>query len=218
MLRDEVDDAFLDVRPDRRPLLLAGRRSGQVARGLAELGHVGHRDDDLEVPPLGRRRLDHVDGLTTGEEARDLLDRADRGGQPDPLSGLGEEGVEPLEGEREVGSPFGARDRMHLVEDDGLHAGERFAGGGRQEKEQRLGGRDEDVGGCTGERAALVGGRVARAHGDGDVGLGEPEPGGRVADADERASEVALDVDGERLHRRHVEDPAPFPRLCGHGL
>ncbi len=76
VLGDEVDDALLDVRPDARPLLLPGRGAGEVAGGLAELGHVGDRDDDLEVPLLGRRRLHD-------------LDRADRrrGSGPPPRPG-----------------------------------------------------------------------------------------------------------------------------------
>ena len=208
VLGDEVDDALLDVRPDRGALLLAGGRPAEVAGGLPELGHVGHRDDDLEVPLLGRRRLHDVDGAAAGEVAGDLLDRPDGGGQPDALRGPLEVGVEPLEGEGQVGAALGAGQRVHLVDDDRLDAGERLAGGRGEDEEQRLGRGDEDVGGGAREGAALVGRGVARAHRDGDVGLGQPEAGGGVPDADERAAQVALDVDGERLHRRDVEHPA----------
>ena len=75
--------------PDAAPRQVAGR--------LPELGQVGHGDDDLEVPLLGRRRLDDLDRPAAGEVAGDLLDRAHGGGQPDPLRRLGQEGVEPLE-------------------------------------------------------------------------------------------------------------------------
>lgn len=44
------------------------------------------------------------------------------------------------------------------------------------------------------------------------------EPRRGVADADERGAEVALDVDGERLHRRDVEDAAPLEPLLGDRL
>ena len=164
VLGDEVDDALLDVRPDRGALLLAGRRPAQVAGGLAELGHVGHRHDDLEVPLLGRGRLHDVDRPATGEVAGDLLDRADGGGQPDPLGGPLEAGVEPLEGEGQVGAALGAGQRVHLVDDDRLDAGERLARGRGEDEEQRLGRRDEHVGGGAGEGAALVGRGVAGAH------------------------------------------------------
>ena len=46
-------------------------------------------------------------------------------------------------------------------------------------------------------------------------GAGRPEPGGGVADADQRDAQVALDVDREGLHRRDVEHPAALLRLRG---
>ncbi len=216
VLGDEVDDALLDVRPDRGALLRPGRRAGQVTGGLAELGHVGHRDDDLEVPLLGRRRLHDLDGAAAGEVARDLFDRSDGGGQPDPLRRALEVGVEALEGQRQVCSALGAGEGVHLVDDDRLDPGERLARGRGEDEEQRLGRGDEHVGGGAGERPPLVGRGVARAHRHGDVGLGHPEAGGRVPDADERAAQVALDVDGERLHRRDVEHPAALLARLGY--
>ncbi len=218
VLGDEVDDALLDVRPDGGPLLRPGRRAGQVAGGLAELGHVGHGDDDLEVPLLGRRRLHDVDRATAGEVAGDLLDRSHGRGQPDPLRRAREQGVEPLEAERQVRAALGAGEGVHLVDDDRLDPGQRLARGRGEDEEQRLGGRDEHVGRRARERAALVGRGVTRAHRHGDVGLGHPEPGGRVPDADQGAAQVALDVDGQRLHRGDVEHAAPRLLLRGEGL
>ena len=183
-------------------------RARQVAGRLAELGHVGHGHDDVELPLLGRRRLDDLDRPAAGEEARDLLDRAHGGRQPDALGRLRQHRVEPLEGEREVRAALGAGHGVHLVDDDGLDAAQRLARRRGEHEEERLGRRDEDVGRRAGEGAPLVGRGVAGAHADGDVGLGQPEAGGGVADADERAAQVALDVDGERLHRRDVEHPA----------
>ena len=208
VLGHQVDDALLDVRPDRGTLLLSGRRPAEVAGGLAELGHVGHRHHDLEVPLLGRGRLHDVDRTAAGEVASNLVDRSDGGGQPDALSRAIEVGVEALERQGEVGTALGAGEGVHLVDDHRLDAGERLAGGRGEDEEQRLGRGDEHVGGRAGEGAALVGRSVTRAHRDGDVGLGHPEPGGRVPDADQRAAQVALDVDGERLHRGDVEDAA----------
>jgi hypothetical protein len=94
--RDEVDDALLDVRPDRRPALLTGRGAAEILGDLSEGRHVGQRDDDLEVPLLGGRWLHDVDRAAAGEVAGDLLDRADRGRQADPLGRLREKLVEPL--------------------------------------------------------------------------------------------------------------------------
>ena len=183
---DQVDDALLDVRPDRGPPLGTRGGAGQVVLDdLAEGGHVGDRDDDLEVPLLGRRRADDLDRPAAGEVAGHLVDGLDRGGQPDPLGRLVEQRVEPLEGEREVGAALGAGDGVHLVEDHRLDAGERLAGLRGEDEEQRLGRGDEHVGGRAGEGAPLAGGGVAGPHRHGDVGRRQAEPGGGVADADE---------------------------------
>src|SRR5436190_1603519 len=55
---DEVDDALLDVRPDRRARWFTGGAAVEVAGRLPELGHVVDRDDHLELDPLVGRWLD----------------------------------------------------------------------------------------------------------------------------------------------------------------
>ena len=50
---------------------------------------------------------------------------------------------------------------------------------------------------------------------DGDVGLGHPEAVRGLAQPGQRRAQVALHVDGERLHRRDVEDPAAARGLLG---
>ncbi len=88
VLLDQVDDPLLDVRPDRAaPLAARGRPLGGLVAGDAELGHVLDGDDHLEVPLLGGRRRDDLDGCAAAEEARDLLDRPNRRGQADALGG-----------------------------------------------------------------------------------------------------------------------------------
>jgi hypothetical protein len=84
---DEIDDPLLDMRPDRRPGRLASGRPGQVAGRSAQLAEIGHRDDDLQIPLLRRGRGDDVNRTAPGQEPRDLLDRAHRRGQADPLRG-----------------------------------------------------------------------------------------------------------------------------------
>lgn len=161
MLGDEVDDALLDVGPDRGPLLLTGGRPAEVLLDdLAEGRHVGQGDDHLEVPLLGRLGLDDLDRATAREEPGDLLDRADGRRQADPLRRLGQEGVEPLEAERQVGPALGAGDGVDLVEDDRLDPGEGLPRLGREHEEQRLGSRDEDVGGRARDRPPLLGAGV----------------------------------------------------------
>ena len=47
-----------------------------------------------------------------------------------------------------------------------------------------------------------------------DVRLGQPEPRRGLPDARERCAQVALDVDGQRLERRDVEDTAAVRWVC----
>ena len=208
---DEVEHAFLDVRPDRGAAFAAGRRAGVVTVGLAELRHVLDRDDHGEVPLLAVLRLDDRDLAATGEERRHLVDRAHGGGQTDALcNGLADllaEGVEPLEGHGQVRAALGAGDGVHLVDDHGVDATQRLPRLRGQQQEQRLGRGDEDVRGAAVEHPAFVGRGVAGAHADRDVGLGEVE----------RRAEVALDVDREGLQRADVEHPAPAAGVLGDG-
>ncbi|GAA3295145.1 hypothetical protein GCM10020295_21520 [Streptomyces cinereospinus] len=98
-----------------------------------------------------------------------------------------------------MGTALGAGDGVHLVQDDRLHAGQGLTGGGREHEEQGLGGGDQDVRGAGGQGPALRGRGVAGADAHLDVGLGQAQADGFVADAGEGAAEVALHVDGEGL-------------------
>ena len=215
MCRDEVHDVLLDVRPDRGPAGLTGRGAGEVPGGLAEVGHVLDRDGDREIPLLGGRRLHPHHRPPAGEEALHLLHRPHGGGQADPLRGALQEGVQPFEGEGEVGAALGSRDGVHLVQDDGLHAAECLAGLRGEDEEEGLGRGDEDVRAVAGEVPpfGLGGVRGAHRHLDGrDLGA---EAGGGMADPDERGPEVALHVHGEGLHRGHVDHAAAVGGLRG---
>ena len=75
---------------------------------------------------------------------------------------------------------------MDLVDDDRLDTDKGLAGRAREQQEERLRRRDEDVARRACEGPALIGRGVAGAHGDRDVGALHVEAGGRVADPDER--------------------------------
>ncbi len=107
-----------------------------------------------------------------------------------------------------MGAALGARDRVHLVQDHRLDAGQRLARGRRQHQEQGLGGRDQDVRRACGQGAALGGGGVARADAHPDLGLGQAHPYGLLADAGQGAAEVALDVHRQGLQGGDVQHPA----------
>ena len=99
----------------------------EVAGGLPELGHVLDRHDDLQVEGLGRRRVHDGHRAAAGQERGHLVERADRGRQPDPLSRALEQRIEPLEAEREVRAALGRAHRVHLVDDHRLDAAQRLA-------------------------------------------------------------------------------------------
>ena len=218
VLLDEIDDALLDRRPDRGLGLGAcGRSATDRAGRLAERGHVLDGDDDLDLDRLGARGLHHHDLAGTAQEPGDLVHRTDGGREPDPLCRGVEQLVEPFERQREVGAALGARHRVDLVHDHGLHASQRLTGGAGQYEEQRLRGGDEDVRRHLVEAATLIGRRVARADADRDVRYRQVKALRRLPDAGQGGPEVALDVDGQCLQRADVEDPAPVPRLLRHG-
>ena len=93
-------------------------------------------------------------------------------------------------------------DRVHLVEDHRLDRAQQLAAPRGEEQEERLRGRDQDVGRRAQHLLALALRRVARADADREL---RAEPG-------ERAAEVPLDVVVQRLERRDVEEPEALAR------
>ena len=181
VLAHELEERRVDRRPDR------------VA--LARLAHVLERNDDAEVELLARAGVDELDRPAAGDEAADLLERALGGGEADALDRLVHEPLEPLEAERQVRASLRAGDGMHLVDDDDADVAEVVAGAGREQQEERLGGRDEDVRRALEHRRPLL-----RRCVPGADGHGEPR-----ADPRQRPTEVPLDVVVQRLERADVE-------------
>ena len=207
VLPDELEDGGVDRGPDRAGgRLVAGghldavghHRLRQLAR-RPELAQVLDGDDDLEVEILARSRIDELDRTIAGDEAADLLERALRRREADALRRALEQGVEPLQREREVGAALRARNGVDLVDDHGLDPAQRLARLRGQHQEERLGRRDQDVGRLLEQLPPLLLGRVPRAHADAEVGL----------DPRERPAQVPLDVVVERLQRRDVEQAQP---------
>ena len=89
------------------------------------------------------------------------------------------------------------RNRVHLVHDDRLDPAQRLARLRGEQQEERLRGRDQDVGRVAHHRGALLLRRVAGADADAQL----------RAQAGQRPAQVALDVVVERLKRRDVEQP-----------
>ncbi len=113
---DEFDEGRIDRRPDR------ARLPALFSALAARLAHVVDRDDHLEVELLRHARVDELDRAAAGNEPADLLERALGRREADPLRRLRRERLEPLDREREMRAALGARDRVHLVEDQRVDA------------------------------------------------------------------------------------------------
>ena len=210
--------------PDRRAGLRVGRVGGDRRRGAGGFGHVIHGNDDFELELLPHADVDDRDpaglavGLLAAEEAGQLVQRALRGGQADPLrgrvAGAGDQPLQTLQRQRQVRPPLGGGHSVDLVDDDVLDRLQHGGGRRRQHEVERLGGRDEDVGRVAPDAAAVGLGRVTGAGGDSDGGRRPAGPLRLRRQAGERRTEVALHVVAEGLQRRDVEDAAA---LAGRG-
>ena len=226
---DQLEDRRVDRRPDARPQVAArrpARRAAPRAAGarrcaaMSSTGTTTWSSSGLRAP---------ASTMATSRPApipprkpRDRLERPLRGGQADPLhrrrvgGSASRRRLEALEAEREVRAALRAGDRVDLVDDDVLDAAEDLARRAGQHQVQRLGRRDQDVGRVAGDLAPVLGRRVAGPAGDRDVRrLGSPSRCGRQGDPGQRRPEVALDVVGQRLERRDVQDADRAGRLAG---
>ena len=139
-------------------------------RAHAELGHVLDRHDDAQVERLLGGRLHDLDRGASAEEPRHLVDRTHRRRQADALRRGLEHRIQPLERHRQVRAALGRRHRVDLVDDHGLDAREGLARRAGQHQVQRLGRRDQDVGGLALQQPPVAARRVTRAHAHRDDG------------------------------------------------
>src|SRR5688500_5594356 len=118
------------------------------------------------VDDLHRTRTIRVEAH---EEARDLVERSLRGGEPDALERTPGELFETFERECEMRTALRRDHRVDLVDDDGLDVTKALARRARQHEVQGLRRRDEDVRRRLRETCAVLRRRVAGA--DRDAGL-----------------------------------------------
>ena len=207
----QLEQRRVDRGPDRagrglvpRVHLHAVRHHGLGQRAVrTQLAEVLHGNDDLEVELLALPRVDQGDlARRPRDPAADLRERTLRGREADPLEGLLDDALEPLERDGEMDAALRARDRVYLVEDHRLDGLEQLAAPGREQQVQRLRRRDQDVGRRPEHPLAVALRRVTRADAHRE----------RRADPGERPPQVALDVVVERLERRDVEQPKTLAR------
>ena len=103
---------------------------------------------------------------------------------------------------------------MDLVDDDRAHPGQRLpAALGREVQVEALGRCDEERRGVLDHRGPRSRRRIPGTYCDGDRGHRQAESFGDLGDLGERAFEVLLDVDGQRLERGDVDDPCTAAQL-----
>ena len=236
---DPVEDARLDMRPDRArgrglargraPVGAVGRAPAAVRPGAARrppprrrripvpsvrrrgLGdgderHVLDRDRDSQVEPAAGGRVDDRHRRRAAEECGDLIDGSDGCRQSHALRRTGQQGVQALQADGEVGSPLRPGHRVDFVDDDRTHALQGFAGPGCEHEEEGFGRGDQDLRRASQKPRPLSAGCVAGAHPYVDARLRVAPPAAPGRYPLQRGSQVALHVGSQRLERRDVED------------
>src|ERR1700733_812602 len=137
---------------------------------LADLNDVGGRAGGGDA---GEELGDEGDGVLRGRDT-DALGRCGLAGEVSAGGEAvftGDEGVEALEREGEMGAALVVGDGVDLIDDEGADLAEilaRLAGG--EEDVEGFGGGDEDVGRVAEHRRTILGEGVAGAHGSADLG------------------------------------------------
>ena len=194
MLLRQRRDPFVDLRPDFR------RHHGFERRRRDFQGEVAAADvpgvDDLAI----RRPC-------ADEKARHGLDRLLRGRQADPLQLAAAQILQSLQRQRQMRAALVRRQRVNLVDDHRPRRRQHFpAGFGTQQNVERFRRRHHDMRRPP-TRAVAFGLRsVAGSHPGADIDVRQPLSPQRLADAGQRRLQIFLDVVGQRLQRRDVDD------------
>ncbi len=206
VLGDEGGEAIIDLGPDLRRHHRFERRGRHLEPEIARPAMAGIDD------PAGRRRA-----LRSGtdQELRDRLDRLLRRREADAQQLVAAQRRQTLERHSEMGAALVRRHGMDLVDDHRPRRLQHGAAGFRAEQDvERFRGGDDDMrraAPCTG---ALALRRVAGAHPAADLDLGQAPRAQLRTDPGERRFEVLLDVVGERLKRRDIDDLCLVPELA----
>ena len=187
----QLQQPRVDGGPDRLAGLAFDRRRG------AQLAHVLDRDHHLQVERLAVPGVDDRHRPVAAQEPGDLLQRALRCRQPDPLRLGRRDRRQPLQREHQVRTALGAGDGVDLVDDHRLDRAQHLAGAGGQHQVQRLGRGDQDVRRVAADRRALGLRRIAASQRDRHRRIG--------ADAGQRRAQVALNIVVQRAQRGDVE-------------
>ena len=159
------------------------------------------------------------DACRPDQEAPDLLDGILRRREADAQQGMAAERGETLERQREMAAALVGRDGMDLVDDHGAGGRQHLAARDRaQQRVEGFGGGDDDMRRPAAHALPFAGRRVAGAHPGPDVDVGQAAPAQLFADAGQGRFEIALDVVGERLERRDIDDLRLVPEFARDAL
>jgi hypothetical protein len=142
------------------------------------------------------------------KKSRDLVDRLLRGRESQAQGRTLGDLPEAFEREREMCPTPCTDHRMDFIDDDRADGAEHLpAALGREQKVERLRGRDQDVGRRAQHGRAFRLRRVAGAHRRGDPGSRESGFLRQAADPAAWLPEVLVDVGAQRLEGRHIQHP-----------
>ena len=193
-----------EARVDQVPLLVRHHRlqrhRRQFQRQVALLG-IADIDDGAV-----RRRVGPDRGRTD-KEARDFIDGFLRRRQPDARQPPPTQCFQSFQRQRQMAAALARDHRVNFVHDDRARRGQHRAPGFRtQQHVQRLRCRHQDVRRRLAQACALGLRRIAGAHRGADIDVRQSLACEFGGDACQRRLEVDVDVVGQRLQGRDVDD------------
>lgn len=209
VLAGQVRQAVVDQLPG-----VVGHHRFQRHRRYLDAQVAGARIADVDDPAGRIARI----AAGADEEARDLLDRFLRGGQPDPQQRSRTQRLQALQRQRQVAAALAAGQGMDLVDDHAAHPGKHLPARLRAEQDvQRFGRGDQDVRRALAHRSAFDLRRIAGAHRATDIDVGQAETRQFLADASQRLLQVDADVVGQRFQRRDIDHLGSIRQLAAGG-
>ena len=201
---DQLRQTVVDLLPDVRGHH-GFERGGWNFEGEVTCAPMAGVDDRAFAGRLGLR-------ARPDQKARDRLDRLLGRRKAHPQQFAAAELRQALERQRQVGAALVRRDGVNFVDDHRARGPEHAAAGlGAEQDVERLRRGHDDVRRAAAHALALGRWRVAGPHQGADVHVRQALGPQSLADPGERCFEVALDVVGERLQRRDVDDLGLVP-------
>ncbi len=202
---DQLGQPVVNLLPDFAGHHGFERRGGNFEGEVARPAMAGVDDPALGIGP--------------DEKSGHRLDRLLRRREADAQQTAAAQRGQPLERDCQMRAALVRRQRMDLVDDDRPRRRQHFAAGfGAEQDVERLRRGHDDVRRKPAHALPLSGRRVASAHPGADFQVRQPSPLQGLADAGERDFEIALNVVGQRLQRRDVDDLRLVREAAVHAL